>query len=322
MHPAWRQWVDDNLTQGASPAEVVAGLVDEGFSAREALDTVEAVAAAASERMARIGRKLERLAALHRAQRRAAGHGIERVAGLSPEAFFARYYATLTPVVITDLVPRWAAFGRWSLDSLRARFGQVEIAVARGREADVDYDLHTARLSTLMPLGAYCDLIESRGPTNDHYAVAQHHNSDREGLAPLFDEVSMPDGWLDPARRRGATALWIGPAATVTPLHHDTCNILFCSVLGQKRFTLAAPHETVLFAHQRGCYSRLDPERRDDPRVAAVDWLTVDLDAGEALYLPTGWWHHVRALSVSINLAFTNFARANAFDWYRPGEVV
>jgi hypothetical protein len=39
------------------------------------------------------------------------------------------------------------------------------------------------------------------------------------------------------------------------------------------------------------------------------------------LFIPVGWWHHVRALSLSINLAFTNFTRANAFDWFRPAEA-
>ncbi len=46
----------------------------------------------------------------------------------------------------------------------------------------------------------------------------------------------------------------------------------------------------------------------------------VVLAPGEMLFIPVGWWHHVRALSLSINLAFTNFVRNNSFDWFRPGE--
>ena len=32
---------------------------------------------------------------------------------------------------------------------------------------------------------------------------------------------------FDPERWKSCTAFWFGPAGTVTPLHHDTCNILF-----------------------------------------------------------------------------------------------
>jgi hypothetical protein len=45
------------------------------------------------------------------------------------------------------------------------------------------------------------------------------------------------------------------------------------------------------------------------------------LITGRRYHRHAGWWHHVRALSVSIKLALTNFVVANAFDWYRPGEV-
>jgi ribosomal protein L16 Arg81 hydroxylase len=72
----------------------------------------------------------------------------------------------------------------------------------------------------------------------------------------------------------------------------------------------------------RGVYAAVDCEKPDlaaHPKFTDVVQKRVDLQPGDALFLPGGWWHHVRALDVSISLAFTNFVRPNAFTWYKPG---
>ena len=68
-------------------------------------------------------------------------------------------------------------------------------------------------------------------------------------------------------------------------------------------------------------YAAVDPE--DSASLEGVDarFATVDVEAGDALFVPVGWWHHVRALSVSISVAFSGFARPNHFGWYVPGAL-
>ena len=279
----------------------------------------------AAQRHLRAARRLELVAQLHQrlAATRTLPRAVERCAGLSAEAFFERYYATNTPVVLTDVVTTWSAFGRWTPAYLKERWGDVEVMAAQGRAADPDYDLHTPALSQPVKLGDFVDRVLAAGESNDLYLVANHRNSDRPGLRALFDDVTFAPGWLDLTRLRGSTAFWFGPAGTVTPLHHDTSNILFGNLYGEKRFLLVAPWETALLQSTRGVYSLVDPENPDLERFPGFARATVRevvLAPGEMLFIPVGWWHHVRALSVSINLAFTNFTRDNAFDWYRPGE--
>jgi hypothetical protein len=67
-----------------------------------------------------------------------------------------------------------------------------------------------------------------------------------------------------------------------------------------------------------GVYNELDPER-DTAILAAVRGLDLVLAPGEALFLPVGWWHHVRALDLSISVAFNHFVWLNDFEWYKPG---
>jgi hypothetical protein len=42
--------------------------------------------------------------------------------------------------------------------------------------------------------------------------------------------------------------------------------------------------------------------------------ITVPLNPGDALFIPIGWWHHVRSLDVSMTLTHINFRRRN--DYY------
>jgi hypothetical protein len=52
---------------------------------------------------------------------------VERVGALSADEFFTRYYATNTPVVLTDVVTRWRAHGLWTPAYFKEHFGDVEV---------------------------------------------------------------------------------------------------------------------------------------------------------------------------------------------------
>jgi ribosomal protein L16 Arg81 hydroxylase len=47
---------------------------------------------------------------------------------------------------------------------------------------------------------------------------------------------------------------------------------------------------------------------------ARADMLDVVLQPGEVLFIPVGWWHHIRSLEISINVSFTNFVFNNDFE--------
>jgi ribosomal protein L16 Arg81 hydroxylase len=69
-------------------------------------------------------------------------------------------------------------------------------------------------------------------------------------------------------------------------------------------------------------YSAFDPERLPAEIASQTTLKEFVLEAGEALFIPAGWWHHVRALDVSISLGMNHFAKENNFDaWYVPGAV-
>ncbi|EGF91687.1 transcription factor jumonji domain-containing protein [Asticcacaulis biprosthecium C19] len=102
--------------------------------------------------------------------------------------------------------------------------------------------------------------------------------------------------------------IWIGNR-TVTRAHYDLNHNLACVVAGRRKFLLLPPEQ--LPNLYPGPFDRtiggvpvamVDPENPDlelYPRfaLAQASMLEVDLEPGDALFIPYGWWHQVRSLS-------------------------
>lgn len=101
---------------------------------------------------------------------------------------------------------------------------------------------------------------------------------------------------------------WLGPAGTVTAWHIDWIDNVLAQIHGRKEVALVAPrHRAAMYPSTKFDYrttiSRVDPTRAEDwPRYATVRPLVCVLEPGDALYIPRGWWHRVRALDASISV--------------------
>jgi cupin-like protein len=319
LAPHWQLWIAENLLRGVAQETLIAGLVEDGVPARRAADEVRALAASpaitAGHAVARTAQQLELVARIDREVRAlsASPREVERRSPPSADELFERYFCASTPVLITDLMTAWPALARWSPAYFKERLGDVSIVVTSGRAADPDYDRNYLRHLETTTMASFADRVAAAGETNDFYMVSNNRNLEASSLRPLLDDVVIPTDYLDPERLQGCVSLWFGPAGTLTPLHHDTTSVLFCQIVGKKRFRMIAPQETSLLGGARDYYASL-ADARDD---AAIKEVVVS--AGEALFLPVGWWHEVLSLEPSISLSFTNFRRPNRFDWYKPG---
>jgi len=327
----WRTWVVENLALGTSAGDVIASLRAHGVPDRVAALEVELLRrsplAAAANRLGRLLRRHELVARLKREVAGLASESstVERRTAPRAEEFFERYYAAGVPLVIADALKNWPKLADWSPAYFKHNFGDVEVEVMTRRDAPRVAGDEMEGHRTMTRIGDFCDRVTAAAPTNDFYLVANNRATNRPALEHLFEDVSAPHEYLDVGRDARWTSMWFGPPGTVTPLHHDTANVLFCQVFGRKRIRLFSPLELSLtHAMRDGVYSSIDAERPDAealPEFAEAAARQVVLSAGEALFIPVGWWHHVYALEVSINLAFTAFKWPNRFEWFYPGKV-
>lgn len=236
---------------------------------------------------------------------------VARAERLTPRQFIERAYAPNRPIVLTGMMKDWKALRRWTWDFLAKTVGDAPVEVMEHRETTAFYDLNVARLSETTTLREFIGWIRRVKTSNARYMVARNNGLDAPALKPLRGDLGFFGGILD-RRLEGLSYLWVGPGGTVTPLHHDTANNLFCQVRGRKRFILIDPANAELLRDVLSYYSLIDAEQFDVkrfPYLAQVERLTVTVGPGDALFLPAGWWHHVRALSPSLSVSMTNFTR-------------
>ncbi len=326
--PEWRAWVAENLLRNEPAADVVRGLVASGvpesLAQQVVNETLRSPIFRAASPFARESRRLRTFARLDRARWRAASdpQGIERVPYPGNEAFFARYWAAGAPVVFTGMTQGWKAHASWQLPSLAERFGDVPVDITDGRISNPNYDMeHTKHIKTVLLRDYVARILATSGESNDFYMVANNRNT-QKGLSGVLEDITLPPELFREDVASGS-AFWLGPAGTVTPLHHDNSNILFFQLIGRKRYRMIAPMELAMLDGAQAMYAGVDPEKPDLERYPWWSEITVRdfvLEPGDALFIPVGWWHHVRALDVSVSLALNAFQKENHYAFYAPSR--
>ncbi|MGW0434342.1 cupin-like domain-containing protein [Micromonospora sp. NPDC003197] len=139
--------------------------------------------------------------------------------------------------------------------------------------------------------------------------VARNENW-QHGLRPLSEDIRPVPGIIDPALLPETVTLLLGPAGTVTGLHHDNMNILLCQVMGRKHVRLVPSYQRARVYPRGGTYSHVDaaqPDLDQHPAYGQATVLEGVLQPGDALLVPAGWWHWVRALDVSATVSLHHF---------------
>ncbi|MFC7359477.1 cupin-like domain-containing protein [Nocardioides astragali] len=243
---------------------------------------------------------------------------------LSGEEFLRDYYARNRPVLLPRVLGDSPAVRDWSPDHFAARFGDVSVQITAGRERSGDYEQRFRETVRTVTLADLARMLAATDESNDYYLVARNNFFENPKLHMLRDELRPPPDIVnDSDRRPGSAKLWIGPAGTVTPLHYDEHSILFTQVHGRKRFRLVPSFDRDYVYPRDKYYSDVDPEDVDParhPLFARASVMEVEVGPGDGLFIPVGWWHWARSLSVSVSATFSSFAWPFANTRLLPGR--
>jgi hypothetical protein len=330
LNSEWRRWAAVSLLNGTPLVDVLEELREQGLpeeeSVRYCASLFDSDAFVAGRWPAQqLGKMNSVLVMLEKMRSLAPRPLIERRSGVGREEFLASYYSQNKPVVLTDVCDRWPAVKRWDENYLVEKLGDVQVEVMAGRDRDSDYELNADSHKTKMSFAEYVAWVRSTSNSNDRYLVANNGLLSKEEGAVLWDDFDLDPRYLKPDPSRQSAFLWYGPGGTVTPLHHDSSNILFTQVMGRKKFIMIPTLEIHRVYNNVAVYSDVDPLNPDldqYPAFEGIERVELEVGPGDALFIPVGWWHHVSSLDTSISISFTNFAFPNGFDWVDPSRVL
>ena len=201
------------------------------------------------------------------------------------------------PTVFRGLAADWPAVQSWSFAQLAANAPDLSVKLVDGdRESG-----HTClRSSTLR---AYLESLsgdsEAGGPSL--YLKEFDLLKAIPGLTQDLGHTELfPKGALRSQRS------WIGPAGARTGLHYDYLNNVAVQIVGKKRLFLVRPgtvERVGAVARKYDAWATLSQFGAEElfTRVGTPgDFFTVNLEAGDVLHIPAGWWHEVLNLTPSI----------------------
>jgi len=259
---------------------------------------------------------------------------------------YLRHFIPRQPLVIRTrtLADLGWQTGRWTNEYLEQQAGSESVAVLTSHNGN-DFGLDKARYETMLFREFIARAMARAEGDETLYLNLQDNAKDRLLEAPLLQlsgDLSVPPYFKDLMLR--CMNLWMGNSRNeiVTPLHHDFNDNLYVVVEGRKHFTLFPPSEaanlytrgTLLEVEPNGNIryatldgmphmSRVDLEKPDlerFPRFAAAlqTRMDVDLEQGDMLFLPNGWFHRVSSRGRHVAVSFMAVTPpAERLEWMR-----
>ncbi|MEI2423094.1 cupin-like domain-containing protein [Arthrospira platensis SPKY2] len=248
---------------------------------------------------------------------------IDQKSNVSKLDFLDNYYSKNIPLIFTNLINDWPALKLWTPEYLKKYYGHINVEIQTNRDSDPQYEINQQNHKQIIPFAHYISWITSGRKTNNYYMVANNRNLERPEFKPLLNDLFLFPQYLETNFEKsvGSIFFWYGPEGTITPLHHDPVNLLLAQVSGTKLIRMIPPYQIPFLYNFRGVFSMVDLENPDYnkyPLFKKVKMIEFILEPGDVLFIPVGWWHHIRSLQPSISVSMTNFLFPNNYHWDYP----
>ncbi len=232
-------------------------------------------------------------------------------------------HRSLEPLVLKGLVKEWKLTGEGlqsnsrAVDYLKSHYNGNPSLVCFGDPSikgrlfynddvtQLNYETRRARIDETLD-----QILQTVGDEQPPaFYVASNHVDTH--FLPGFrqeNDLAFPFLAADTRLKAPLASIWIG-GPTIASCHYDAPYNVACCVVGKRRFTLLPPEQIHnLYPGPLGptpggqaisMVNFHNPDYEKHPRFkqALTAAQVAELEPGDALYIPSMWWHHVEALS-------------------------
>jgi hypothetical protein len=231
---------------------------------------------------------------------------IETVSSISPEEFEEKYFRTQKPVIIKGLGYRYPAGWKWSMNYLSEVCGDVNVALYDNNKnnngsAYTRHDLN-------MKFGEYAELVKKEKASNLRMFL---FNMFKKKPA-LRKDFPCPDIFKGILGRIGY--MFFGSKGIKVRINQDIdmSSVLLTQFEGRKKIVLIHPkYSDLLYKLPFNTYSLVDLDNIDTDKYPGLEFVEAQeciLEHGDALFMPSGYWHYITYLDTGFGVSYRKLA--------------
>ncbi|TDU43700.1 Cupin-like domain-containing protein [Gelidibacter sediminis] len=233
---------------------------------------------------------------------------IPRVKNITKEDFIKHYFKPQKPVVIERFIEDWPAYKKWNLDYIKSVAGDKTVPLYDDRPVHHEDGFNEPHAK--MKMADYINLLK-REPTKFRIFL---WNVLKE-VPQLQKDYSYPDFGLK--LMKGLPMLFFGGENSHTFMHYDIdlANIFHFHFNGKKLCILFDQNQNkYLYKIPHSLITREDidfsnPDLEQWPALKKAKGYRTELNHGEVLYMPEGYWHYMKYLTPGFSMSLRAIAR-------------
>lgn len=233
---------------------------------------------------------------------------VTRVKNITKAEFIKHYYKPQKPVLIEGLTKNWPAYKKWTLNYVQDRAGDQVVPLYDNKPAEDKQSVYEPAKEML--LYDYIEILKTQ-PTDLRiffYDILKN-------MPELVNDFDFPDIGLKFFKR--LPALFFGGGESKVFMHYDIDlpDSVHFHFEGDKSVTLFSPEQTkylykVPFSiHNIDKIDMDEPDFDKYPALQYVKGIQANMKHGDALYMPSGYWHYIKYLNGGFSMTLRALPR-------------
>ena len=233
---------------------------------------------------------------------------VPRVKNISKADFIEQYYKPQKPVLIEGLTKEWPAYEKWKLDYIQERAGEQIVPLYDNEPAKDKESVYAPKKE--MKLYDYIEILKTQ-PTDLRiffYEILKK-------MPELLKDFEYPDIGLKFFKK--LPALFFGGGKSKVFMHYDIDlpDSMHFHFDGHKSVTLFSPQQTKYLyrvpysIHNLEAIDMDTPDFKKYPALQYAEGIQADMKHGDALFMPSGYWHYIKYLDGGFSMTLRALPR-------------